>query len=135
MVAAMNVDIALRAARADRRAVSGLCRELVASTIIVLGSVQDDGTTTGEAQLDVLHYLSDGEQVMPVFTESRFVDIAVREDPTCGGLTAITVQGTYLLEKVSDAVLILVNPWSDLEVELPSTQVRAAIRSTSAEGS
>ena len=124
----MNVEDHLRAALVNRAAVPALCHVLVASNIIVLGSIEDDGRATGEAQLDVLHYLSGADQVMPVFTDSQYVDIAVREDPNCAKLKAITVQGTYLLEKVSDSVLVLVNPWSDLEVELPSTEVKAAIK-------
>lgn len=123
----MTVEDHLRAARTNPAAMPALCHALVGSNIIVLGSIEDDGQATGEAQLDVLHYLSGADQVMPVFTGPQYVDLAVREDPNCGKLKAITVQGTYLLEKVSDAVLVLVNPWSDVEVEIASRDVRAAI--------
>jgi len=120
---------ALRAARLDRRAVPALCRRLLARPLIVLGGVEDDGGRTGQAQLDVLHYMDAEEHVMPLFTSEDHVKAAVENDPNCAKLQAITVEGGYLLEAVAPNVVILVNPWTDLEVELRVDDLRRAKRS------
>jgi hypothetical protein len=123
----MTLEEHLRAALTNRAAIPALCHVLIGSEIIVLGRTGGDDQRGGEAPLGVLHYRSAGEQVMPIFTHSQYVEIAAKEDPACAGLEAIPVQGRYLLEQVGDDVLLLVNPWSDVEVELHSRAVRAAV--------
>jgi hypothetical protein len=73
---------------------------------------------------DLLHFTiddSDGHEVvmLPVFTRLGPMRDALLRNPEWQALSVLQVAGRDLLENVDDDVIIVVNPWSELEYQVP----------------
>ena len=58
-----------------------------------------------------------------VFTRIDIIKGALQENPEWQSLAVLQVQGKALLENLDKDVTIVINPWSDLEYQLPITPV------------
>ena len=57
--------------------------------------------------------------MLPVFTQPEIMRAALARNPDWQSLTVLQVQGEALLAHVHPDVIIVINPWSRLEYQLP----------------
>ena len=57
--------------------------------------------------------------MLPVFTRPVVMREALARNPDWESLSVLQVQGGALLERIDAGVIIVTNPWSRLEYQLP----------------
>ena len=57
--------------------------------------------------------------MLPVFTQPEIMREALARNPDWQTLSVLQVQGRALMEHVHPNVIIVINPWSRLEYQLP----------------
>jgi hypothetical protein len=119
----LEVAIALRGDRPDA---AGAIREaLSGAEILCLGRPAGQMSTPQQgSESDLLHFTVDdaegSERVMlPVFTSTEIMREALARNPDWQTLSVLQVQGGALLDHVDADVIIVINPWSRLEYQLP----------------
>ena len=101
--------------------------ELSRADIFCLGQPAGQMATAQQgSESDLLHFTihdaQGSEQVMlPVFTQPEIMRAALARNPDWQTLAVLQVQGQALLEHVHTDVIIVINPWSRLEYQLPPT--------------
>jgi tetratricopeptide (TPR) repeat protein len=102
-------------------------REAVSSGgVYGLGQPSGDTSVAGHGtESDLLHFIIDnpdgGESTMlPVFTNPVAMRDSLIRNPDWQQLSVLEIDGGALLANVDDDVIVVVNPWSDLEYQLPS---------------
>ncbi len=58
--------------------------------------------------------------MLPVFTNLDAMREALISNPEWQQLSVLEVNGSALLANVDDDVTVIINPWADLEYQLPS---------------
>ena len=81
-------------------------------------------TSQQGSESDLLHFTihdaQGAERVMlPVFTQPEIMRAALARNPDWQTLSVLQVQGQALLENVHPDVIVVINPWSRLEFQLP----------------
>jgi hypothetical protein len=118
----------LDAAIAGRARGSGkladVLRSLTTSDIYALGRVESDASATGaDAKSDLLQFAveADGKPrfIMPVFTQPEILRQALLRNPDWQTQSVLEMSGSDLLPAIGDDVTVIINPWSDLEYEIP----------------
>ncbi|HXZ99376.1 MAG TPA: SseB family protein [Candidatus Binatia bacterium] len=119
----LEVAIALRG---DRPEAAGAIREaLESSDVYCLGQPAGHLATSQQgSESDLLHFTVDDaagvERVMlPVFTSTEIMREALARNPDWQSLSVLVVKGGALLDHVDEDVIIVINPWSRLEYQLP----------------
>jgi excisionase family DNA binding protein len=98
------------------------------SHIYTLGRPAGEHVGPGmHTETDLLHFTiedaSGHERVMlPVFTRINIMREALQRNPEWAGLAVLEVDGQQLLKNVDSDVIIVVNPWSGFEFQLPATE-------------
>jgi Helix-turn-helix domain/SseB protein N-terminal domain len=93
--------------------------------IYALGEpVTRPGISHESSESDLLHFTIDdpsGQEVvmLPVFTRLEPMRDALLRNPDWQALSVLQIGGRDLLNHVDEEVIIVVNPWSDLEFQLP----------------
>ena len=101
--------------------------ELSRADIFCLGQPAGQMATAQQgSESDLLHFTihdaQGSERVMlPVFTQPEIMRAALARNPDWQSLTVLQVQGEALLAHVHPDVIIVINPWSRLEYQLPPT--------------
>lgn len=119
----LEVAIAVRGDRPD--SLAAVRGELIKADVYCLGQPAGHMATAQQGtESDLLHFtLVDAqgvEQVMlPVFTRPEIMREALARNPEWQTLSVLQVQGQALLEHVDSGVIVVINPWSRLEYQLP----------------
>lgn len=120
----LEVTIALRGDRPD--ATTAIREALSGTEVFCLGQPAGQMASPQQgSESDLLHFTVDdsdgGERVMlPVFTRPEIMREALARNPEWQSLSVLQVQGGALLERVDADVIIVINPWSRLEYQLPA---------------
>lgn len=120
----LEVVIALRGDKPD--AVSAVKDQFGKTDVYALGQPAGDTSVPGHGtESDLLHFAIDDpngvERVMlPVFTRPDIMREALMRNPEWQQLSVLQVNGQALLENVDDEVIVVINPWSRLEFQIPS---------------
>jgi hypothetical protein len=119
----LEVAIALRGDRPDG---APAIREALARThVLCLGQPAGPMATAQQgAESDLLHFTVDdadgAERVMlPVFTSTEIMREALTRNPDWQSLSVLEVEGGTLLDHIGAEVIVVINPWSRLEYQLP----------------
>ena len=121
----LEVAIALKGDSPD--AFETIRSELSRADIFCLGQPAGQMATAQQgSESDLLHFTihdaQGSERVMlPVFTQPEIMRAALARNPDWQSLTVLQVQGEALLAHVHPDVIIVINPWSRLEYQLPPT--------------
>jgi len=119
----LEVAIALKGDSPD--AVEAIRAELSSAEIFCLGQPAGHMATSQQgSESDLLHFTihdaQGAERVMlPVFTQPEIMRAALARNPDWQTLSVLQVQGQALLENVHPDVIVVINPWSRLEFQLP----------------
>ena len=119
----LEVAIALKSDRPE--GVDAIREALGGSDVLCLGQPAGQMATAQQgSESDLLHFTvddSDGtERVMlPVFTSTEIMREALARNPDWQTLSILQVQGGALLDHVGSDVIVVINPWSRLEYQLP----------------
>jgi hypothetical protein len=119
----LEVAIALKGDSPD--AVEAIRAELSRAEILCLGQPAGHMATSQQgSESDLLHFTihdaQGAERVMlPVFTQPEIMRAALARNPDWQTLSVLQVQGQALLENVHPDVIVVINPWSRLEFQLP----------------
>jgi hypothetical protein len=119
----LEVAIALKGDSPD--AVESVRGELAKSEVFCLGQPAGHMATSQQgSESDLLHFtIHDAQGVervmLPVFTQPEIMREALARNPDWQTLSVLQVQGRALMEKVHPSVIIVINPWSRLEYQLP----------------
>jgi hypothetical protein len=103
-------------------------REAVRSSDIYgLGMPAGDTSLPGEgSESDLLHFVIDDADtevtLLPVFTNPTAMREALIRNPEWQSLSVLQINGGALLDNVDPDVTIVINPWTDLEYQLPPRQ-------------
>lgn len=122
----LEVLIALRGDQAD--ATATVKDQFGKTDIYALGHPAGDTSVAGHgSESDLLHFTIDDpsgvEKVMlPVFTRPDIMREALLRNPDWQQLSVLQVNGAALLDNVDDEVVIVINPWSRLEFQIPPRQ-------------
>jgi hypothetical protein len=126
----LEVAIALRGDRPDG---AGAIREALGGTeVLCLGQPAGEMATAQQgSESDLLHFTVDdaegAERVMlPVFTSTEIMREALARNPDWQTLSVLQVRGEALLDHVAAEVIIVINPWSRLEYQLPPSARKPA---------
>lgn len=120
----LEVVIALRGDQED--ALASVREQFNKTDIYALGQPAGDTSVPGQGtESDLLHFTIDddkgGEKVMlPVFTRPDIMRTALLRNPEWQMLSVLQVNGKALLENVDNDVTVVINPWSQLEFQIPS---------------
>jgi len=119
----LEVAIALKG---DRPGGADAIREaLGGSDVLCLGQPAGQMATAQQgSESDLLHFSvddSDGNErvMLPVFTSTEIMREALARNPDWQTLSVLQVQGGALLDHVAADVIVVINPWSRLEYQLP----------------
>jgi hypothetical protein len=121
----LEVAIALKGDSPD--AFETIRGELSRADVFCLGQPAGHMATAQQgSESDLLHFTihdaQGNERVMlPVFTQPEIMRAALARNPDWQTLSVLQVQGQALLDHVHPDVLIVINPWSRLEYQLPPT--------------
>ena len=121
----LEVAIALKGDSPD--AFETIRVELSKADVFCLGQPAGQMATAQQgSESDLLHFTihdaQGAERVMlPVFTQPEIMRAALARNPEWQTLSVLQVQGQALLNNVHPDVLIVINPWSRLEYQLPPT--------------
>jgi hypothetical protein len=93
--------------------------------LYALGHTAGDTSVPGRGtEADLLHFGIDlaGEEVvmLPVFTNSAVMREALLRNADWQQMSVLSVNGGALLDNIDDEVVLVINPWSDLEFQIPS---------------
>jgi hypothetical protein len=119
----LEVAIALEGDRPE--AAAAIREALTAAEVLCLGHPPGASSAALQGQeSDLLHFTVDGtggaERVMlPVFTGQEIMGGALARNPGWRALSVLRVTGAALLDHVDADVVIVINPWSRLEFQLP----------------
>jgi len=119
----LEVAIALKGDGPD--AVDAIRAELSRAEIFCLGQPAGQMATSQQgSESDLLHFTihdaQGAERVMlPVFTQPEIMRAALTRNPDWQTLSVLQVQGQALLDNVHPDVIVVINPWSRLEFQLP----------------
>jgi hypothetical protein len=119
----LEVAIALKGDSPD--AFETIRGELSHADVFCLGQPAGQMATAQQgSESDLLHFTihdaQGSERVMlPVFTQPEIMRAALARNPDWQSLTVLQVQGEALLAHVHPDVIIVINPWSRLEYQLP----------------
>jgi hypothetical protein len=106
-------------------AVEGIRAELARADILCLGHPAGPMATPQEgAESDLLHVTMHDAQgterlTLPVFTDREVLRAALARNPDWQVLSVLQVQGRAILEQVHPDVIIVINPWSRLQFQIP----------------
>jgi hypothetical protein len=104
---------------------TGLVRkELEKTDIYALGHPAGDTSVPGYGtESDVLHFSIDEEGkervMLPVFTRPEIIRDALLKNPEWQTLSVLLINGKSLLDSADPEVTVVVNPWSDMEYQIP----------------
>lgn len=119
----LEVVIALKGDKPE--AVTAVKDQFGKTEVYCLGQPAGDLSVPGQgSESDLLHFTVDDakgvERVMlPVFTRPDIMKEALLRNPDWQTLSVLQVNGRALLDNVDDDVIIVINPWSRLEFQLP----------------
>ena len=119
----LEVAIALKGDSPD--AVESVRGELAKSEVFCLGQPAGHMATSQQgSESDLLHFtIHDAQGVervmLPVFTQPEIMRAALARNPDWQTLSVLQVQGQALLDNVHPEVIVVINPWSRLEFQLP----------------
>ncbi|MGP8161577.1 MAG: SseB family protein [Candidatus Dormibacteria bacterium] len=119
----LEVAITLKGDSPD--AVDAVRTELGKADVFCLGQPAGHMATSQQgSESDLLHFTihdaEGAERVMlPVFTQPEIMRAALARNPDWQTLSVLQVQGQGLLDHVHPDVIIVINPWSRLEFQLP----------------
>lgn len=119
----LEVVIALKGDKPE--AVTAVKDQFGKTDVYCLGQPAGDLSVPGQgSESDLLHFTVDDakgvERVMlPVFTRPDIMKEALLRNPDWQTLSVLQVNGRALLDNVDDDVIIVINPWSRLEFQLP----------------
>src|SRR5205823_6336079 len=115
------------AAKGQGHAFVALVREQFASSpVFALGQpAGDTSIPERSSESDLLFFTVNDkngtEQVMlPVFTRAEIMRDALLHNPDWQGQSILQIDGGALLGNVAPGVIIVINPWSPLEFQLPA---------------
>ena len=125
----LEVLIALRGDKTD--AVATVKDQFGKSDVYALGHPAGDTSVAGHGtESDLLHFTIDDPEaegkekvLLPVFTRPDIMREALIRNPDWQQLSVLQVNGKALLENVDDEVIIVINPWSRLEFQIPARTV------------
>jgi transcriptional regulator with XRE-family HTH domain len=123
---AMNaLEDSLRRAHATRSGLDEVIERLRVSWIYVLGEPAGDLSVPGLAtESNMLHFqvaVNDREVwFLPGFTQPAIMLDALKRNPEWRTLSVLEVSGDALLKNRADDVVLVVNPWSPMEIQVPS---------------
>ena len=119
----LEVVIALKGDKPE--AVAAVKEQFGKTNVYCLGQPAGDTSVPGQGtESDLLHFTIDDskgiERVMlPVFTRPDIMREALLRNPDWQTLSVLEVDGKALLENVDSDVIIVINPWSRLEFQIP----------------
>ncbi len=119
----LEVLIALRGDQND--AIATVKDQFNKTDVYALGHPAGDTSVPGHGtESDLLHFAIDdpgGERtLLPVFTRPDIMREALLRNPEWQTLSVLQVNGKALLENVDNDVIIVINPWSRLEFQIPA---------------
>jgi len=126
----LEVAITLKGDSPD--AIDAIRTELGKANVFCLGQPAGHMATAQQgSESDLLHFTihdaQGAERVMlPVFTQPEIMRAALARNPDWQTLSVLQVQGQALLENVHPDVIVVINPWSRLEFQLPPAALGAA---------
>ena len=101
------------------------------STVLGLGQPAGDTSNPGQGtEADLLHFSIDDsegvEQVMlPVFTSPAILRPALLRNPEWQALSVLEIDGGDLWTNIDEDVILVINPWSRLEFQLPKNALNS----------
>lgn len=119
----LEVAITLKGDSPD--AIDAIRGELSRAQVFCLGQPAGHMATAQQgSESDLLHFTLHDSQgtervMLPVFTQPEIMREALARNPDWQTLSVLQVQGQALLEHVHPDVIIVINPWSRLEFQLP----------------
>jgi len=119
----LEVAIALKGDSPD--AIDAIRTELGKTEVFCLGQPAGHMATAAQgSESDLLHFTLQDPQgaeriMLPVFTQTEIMREALNRNPDWQTLSVLQVQGQALLDHVHPDVIIVINPWSRLEYQLP----------------
>jgi hypothetical protein len=125
LTVAPGLDTAILEARKQPGLASRVRQRLMTDQVYALGYPAGDMAMPGMGtESDLLHFTIDDESktervMLPVFTRVDVMREALKRNPDWQTLMVLQVNGAALLENVDQDVVIVVNPWSPLEFQLP----------------
>jgi hypothetical protein len=119
------LEDALRRAHATNNGLDEVIERLRASWIYVLGEPAGDLLVPGLAtESNMLHFqvAINGRAVwfLPGFTQPAIMLNALQRNPEWRTLSVLEVSGDALLKNRAEEVVLVVNPWSPMEIQIPS---------------
>ena len=105
--------------------VAGVRKQFGNTRIYALGHTAGDTSIPGfGTESNILHFtLEDHEgaerTLLPIFTGPQFVVEALKRNPEWQTLSVLLMDGKALLASADPEVTIVLNPWSELECQIP----------------
>lgn len=121
----LEVVIALKGDKPD--AVKSVKDQFAKTNVYCLGQPAGDLSVPGQGtESDLLHFTIDDAQgvervMLPAFTRPDIMREALLRNPDWQTLSVLEVDGKALLANVDADVIVVINPWSRLEFQIPPT--------------
>jgi hypothetical protein len=102
------------------------------SRLFALGQPAGDLSVPGEGtKSDLLHFTIDDshgvERVMlPIYSDPQLMVDSLIRNPDWQQLNVLEIAGDAILDNVDEDVIVVVNPWSRLEYQIPIADLRAS---------
>ncbi len=123
------LDVAILSAGTAPQAVATVKEVMGDTYVYALGSPAGDTSIPGQGtDSDLLHFTIDDAQgvervMLPVFTQPAIMREALLRNPDWQTLSVLEMEGAALLENIDDDVIVVINPWSSLEFQIPSREM------------
>jgi|ERR1700730_3284249 len=117
-----NIAAAIQAAESPSEARHRARSEIGDHSLLVLGESVSK-MATGAAS-DVLHLTMRGESgtetvMLPAFSHTAAIAEAISRNPEWANLAVLEVQGGNLLDNIGEDVIVVIDPWTSGQVQIP----------------
>lgn len=129
---ALNLEAIIRDSREQTNSESRVLEAVRTAQIYALGAPAGQMSRNTGTESFLLHFTIDDQagteiELLPVFTTLSRIQPGIIRSPFWSLQSVLRLDGDVLLRNIGDEVHIVINPWTDLEFQLPS---RAQIRDT-----